>query len=150
MTDGTTNFFGFVTRGVLQGCPLSGLLFAWVIQPMLWAIEALIDRPRLAVSRACADDLGAVLADFRTLPLLELFETMATVSGLHLKPRKCQIVPLWTEFSTHVIGLLRDLLRQFSPAWCDFHIVKVANYLGFWLGPAANLDTQWSLTAQRR
>ena len=38
--------------GILQGCPLSGLLFAWIMNPFLEAMKAMIDDKGLAMTRA--------------------------------------------------------------------------------------------------
>eukprot|EP00972_Heterocapsa_arctica_P071080 10499933-Heterocapsa_arctica.AAC.1 len=51
-TDGTSHRFLFqILSGVVQGCPLSGLLFAVLLDPFLRAISSLIDDKGDAVTR---------------------------------------------------------------------------------------------------
>ena len=42
--EGAAVFFCWIRAGVLQGCPLSGLIFVLVMDPFLSAIQVLIDR----------------------------------------------------------------------------------------------------------
>ncbi len=64
-----------VLCGVLQGCPLSGILFAWAMDPFLEAMRVPIDCRGLAVTRACADDVGATI--LRIQALAEYFRIFA-------------------------------------------------------------------------
>ena len=91
---GSHVFFDMIHAGVLQGCPLSGLLSTWVLEPMLLALEAKCRRD--TVVRACADDIGAATTRFDEVVVLEsLFSRWSRCSNLRLKPIKCNIVPLW-------------------------------------------------------
>ena len=82
---GAESFFCWVAAGVLQGCPLSGLLFTWVVAPLLQAMMVLLERPRLAIIRACADDIGAVMPELRSLMILfDLFLKVEKGAGLRL------------------------------------------------------------------
>ena len=59
-----------IRTGVLQGCPLSGLLLAVCMDPLLRAFESLVGRANLGHIKACADDDAAVLYSLRSLPVL--------------------------------------------------------------------------------
>ena len=66
--DGTV-LFHFLA-GILQGCPLSGLLFTLVANPFFLHICSLIDAASKGISRICADDLCTLLWDRNWLALL--------------------------------------------------------------------------------
>ena len=57
-----------------------------------------------------------------------------------LKGRKCIIIPLSVGFSLHLVSLFRDWLRTFLLQWSDFVLAPCGEYLGFWLGPAVDID----------
>ena len=138
------HFFCWITAGVLQGCPLSGLIFVLIVDPLLRAIAETCDRPKLSMTRACADDIGTVLFNCRVLPLLhDLFYTIELCANLKLKPKKCNIIPLWGAFTLHKATCIRDFIARTVPHWHAFNILACAKYLGFWLGPAATLDMNW-------
>ena len=48
-----------ILRGVLQGCPLSGLLFALAMDPCIRLFGRKVPEPR-GFLRVCADDIAAV------------------------------------------------------------------------------------------
>ncbi len=54
-------------HGVLRGCPLSGLVLFWVINPLLRNMEALVNARGLGVTRTCADHVGAALKSITAL-----------------------------------------------------------------------------------
>eukprot|EP00974_Lingulodinium_polyedra_P047311 4539119-Lingulodinium_polyedra.AAC.1 len=56
-------FISTVLSGVLQGCPLSGLLFVISIDPFLRKMKADIDIQARDRARACAGDIGAVIRE---------------------------------------------------------------------------------------
>ena len=144
--DGCMSFFCFVTRGVLQGCPLSGLIFTWVIEPILRAMEALLEASGRAKIRGCADDIGAVLfySRSRIRILWEVFDLIEQGGGLKLKPRKCVAVPLWCRLSPHAVEIVRNFIRSIAPLWGDFLVQAKAKYLGYWLGPARSASVNWA------
>jgi len=47
---------------VLQGCPLSALLFLFSIDPFLEALAAVIPKQK-GMIRACADDISVTISD---------------------------------------------------------------------------------------
>ena len=111
--------FLFVVRcGVLQGCPLSGTLFAAAADPTLCHFEATCigddGKPR-AVLRACADDLGAAVADIRVMIDFEgAFSTIQRVAHLTLKPKNVGTRPSmnWPTLSRS------SILKNGSPSLC--------------------------------
>eukprot|EP00959_Pyramimonas_sp_CCMP1952_P169899 3549498-Pyramimonas_sp.AAC.1 len=43
-------------------------------------------------------------------------------AGLMLQPRKCVLVPVWTNRIEDVDDAMRDALRTINPAWSQFKI----------------------------
>ena len=142
--NGALRFFCWISAGVLQGCPLSGLIFVLVLDPLLNVFSSRIDSRGLAVTRACADDIGAAIADFKALAEYEKwFSLMSKIAGLCLKPKKCVLIPTASKLSLHLKSRFRDELFKLVPAWGTFVIAECGKYLGFWLGPAASEDMCW-------
>ena len=54
-------FLFWYGSGVLQGCPLSGSLFAIIMNPFLMHFESNIEIKMKDMVRACANDIGMVL-----------------------------------------------------------------------------------------
>ena len=92
--DGTSREGFDITAGIRQGCPLSPLLFALVIDIVLRRIQRLLPD---ATVRAFADDIAIVLPDVEhAMPTLEgIFEDLADIAGLGLHLAKCVLIPLW-------------------------------------------------------
>jgi hypothetical protein len=135
--------------GVLQGCPLSGLIFVLVMDPLLAAMEGLIDKTGLATTRACADDIGSAIRDIRALKIFaNLFKIMARISNLKLKASKCVVVPVASKFSPSLVEVFRDWLRANLVEWALFAILAEGKYLGFMLGPAAG-SSSWKSPLQK-
>ena len=92
-------FLFHVVAGVLQGCPASGLLFAWSVDVFVRLLaEAFdMDRPGAArgCCRACADDIGLVIGKLQSLDAaFPICADAARLANLVLKPPKCNIIPL--------------------------------------------------------
>ena len=97
-----------VCSGVLQGCPLSGTLFAVAMDPILRKICRDLPEQSGACVRACADDIGGVFCEIRALSrIFPSFEAAEVVAGLSLKPIKCVIVPLHAPFSPQVVDTVQ-------------------------------------------
>eukprot|EP00972_Heterocapsa_arctica_P045683 6741317-Heterocapsa_arctica.AAC.1 len=71
--------------GVLQGCPLSGLLFAVSLDPYLRWMKHDIEDAGLGVIRACADDIGASLCG-GILPSAFSFRSFRLLVSLRASP----------------------------------------------------------------
>ncbi|XP_064464937.1 uncharacterized protein LOC135376257 [Ornithodoros turicata] len=78
--------------GIRQGCPLSGLLFNLVVDPIIRRIQGEGKEHRIL---AYADDITALAPDPTTLQTcINLIESMSTKLGLQLNPRKCKTLHL--------------------------------------------------------
>jgi hypothetical protein len=141
---GQVHFLFLILSGVLQGCPLSGMIFAIAIDPFLRYIDASIDLKGLGMTRACADDIAVALASLAGLAdLLPCFTSTENLAGLCLKPKKCIIIPCGKVLTDHLRAEIKRWLAQHLPTWKDFNVQKVGKYLGFLVGPCAG-DAQWT------
>lgn len=85
-----------MTAGALQGCPLSGCVYAVATAPFASEIGAVVDGRLLATTRICADDIGAAVGNVASLTLYHrCCSTMEASAGLEVKPEKCNLVCLW-------------------------------------------------------
>ena len=95
-----------ILSGVLQGCPLSGSIFAVSLDPFLRWMEKDIEATGRGTVRACADDIGAALGALQHLVIIEpIFRAARLAAGLTLKPSKCVIVPLFARCNLHIISV---------------------------------------------
>ena len=124
--------------GVRQGCPASTSLFVIATDPIIRALCLRVPRPGLV--RAYADDIAIVLTNLwkQAQPIASLFQDVAAVSCLKLKPKKCVLMPLW-KFQP---GTFRNLLMEHESRWGGFAISTSGKYLGYWIGPGA-ADSSW-------
>ena len=87
---GVLQYLRHVTCGVLQGCPISTILFNFSVDPLLFMFSEYIVVPSLGHVLACADDFGAVLYRLQSLVYMyHIFNLYGKVSGLKLHPDKC-------------------------------------------------------------
>ena len=134
-------FFTFLFSGVIQGCPLSGSLFAIAMDPILRLMQQKIEARALGHVRACADDIGIVLRSIASLSeLAPIFGLALHATGLDLKPSKCNIVPL-DLMSDSVKQQIMQWLIDHLPHWQTFKVTNCAKYLGFFLGPGASFHS---------
>jgi len=140
--------FSFLA-GVLQGCPLSATLFLFAIDPFLVHFEIALKGKYNGEVRACADDVGLCLGDFRTLKVVfKVFKCAQDFANLILKPVKCNIVPLnqidpLFEDGEKERDYIANWLRNELPQWGKFNVSLSAKYLGFYMGPKA-ADKAWA------
>jgi hypothetical protein len=130
-----------MTRGIRQGCPLSPLIFAVVVDILLRKISGCLGSK--GVTRAFADDTAAVVDDFfNDFPrIAAIFESYGEISGLHLNYSKTIIVPLWME---RELGYdkVKEALTQIGGGWRHVLVQNKAKYLGFFVGPGRD-DSIW-------
>ncbi len=127
-----------INAGIRQGCPLSPLIFAFVVDLVLRRIKTIIPE---AIVRAFADDIAVVLSDVpRDIPLLiKMFAEVARISGLNLNLPKCVCIPLWRGSLLHI---QQDFAQRF-PDWAAMKVDWKGTYLGYVIGPEAR-DLSWS------
>ena len=132
-------FLFSILSGVLQGCPLSGSLFAIVIDLLLHFFKKHVEDSALASCRACEDDIGMALKHMSSIPSnCKWFEEYSIISGLTLKPSKCIIIVL-SSICADVANqeVVKGWLTEFCPSWKDMKICNAAQYLGFFSWPCA-------------
>ena len=124
--------------GIRQGCPLSPLLFAIVVDLFLRRLDTLFPHE---CTRAFADDIAMVLHNFDSSAdlLMSEFRKFGAISGLHLGMSKTILIPLWTFDERSFKGFLRDTF----PAWSTAQVKTCGKYLGFMLGPGKR-DSSWT------
>jgi hypothetical protein len=139
VVEGREFFAYYILSGVIQGCPLSGMLFAMAVDPFLRKMLVETETPLAAVVRACADDVGAALSGIEALVILKpTFDDARRFAGLTLKPRKCVLVPTAQLLNTELASQIKQWLVTHIPEWRDFCVKPVSTYLGFVMGPASN------------
>ena len=135
---GGESYEGFdIGAGIRQGCPLSPLIFALVIDILLRRIQRHIPQ---ATIRASADDIAIVVPDlFKALPILQGISTdMARVGGTELNLPKCVIIPLCLGDTDTV----QQKIIEELPIWASIVVQTKGIYLGFAIGPGA-LESSW-------
>ena len=134
--EGVNKLAFWILSGVLQGCPLSGMLFALVMDPFLRCMKTSMQDRNLGQIRACADDVGAALKNIYVLKLLEpIFQTAAETANLHYKPAKCVVVPTSAVADEKLRACIATWLATHIPAWKAFNVTPSGKYVGFYLGP---------------
>jgi hypothetical protein len=83
-----------ISAGIRQGCPLSPLIFALVIDLVLRRIKR---RLPSALIKAFADDIAIVVNNVgEAMGLLqEIVEELELIAGLGFNRPKCVLIPLW-------------------------------------------------------
>eukprot|EP00959_Pyramimonas_sp_CCMP1952_P431189 9030784-Pyramimonas_sp.AAC.1 len=108
----------WLRSGIIQGCGLSGTLYALSTAPFLVDLGYSLEDAGLGLARACADDIGAVLFEARGLQVL--FRAMRTTrlpTVLCLKVSKCKVTPLHATFDPDLLASTRELLCRLVPDW---------------------------------
>ena len=151
--NGTLVFLFWILSGVLQGCPLSSILFNISLDPFLEcfheffvqsATSTTTSMPVSFTLRACADDIGVALRKLSDLiALASVFSAAELTAGLRLKPPKCVLVIISQPFAADLVCSVKKWLAENIPSWSNFKIASDAKYLGFQLGPTAG-SSQWN------
>ena len=98
---------GNYCTGVLQGCPLSGSLFAVSADPIAHAFGRL-DLKESSCTRLCADDMGTALKNFLPSKAFAfIFNSFKPLTGLALNPQKLVFVILGDGFARMTERLLQ-------------------------------------------
>ena len=74
-------------------------------------MDPFLEAMGLAVTRACADDVGAALLRIEALSEYhKIFTVAEAVAGLILRGKKCTLVPVGGPFRAQLVALVRDWL----------------------------------------
>eukprot|EP00972_Heterocapsa_arctica_P051571 7587157-Heterocapsa_arctica.AAC.1 len=136
--DGVVYLLFRVSAGILQGCPLSGMLFAVAIDPILRRFDVEVCQSGKGIIRACADDIGGALKSLKFLKVTKnICDDFRAISNLHLKPRKCVVIPTGAVLSAGLKKRITRWLEENIPEWSAFSVRDAAKYLGIMMGPKA-------------
>jgi len=140
-------FAFYFLSGILQGCPLSGSLFAISIEPLIRALRKTLHSKfpdgRNGLARACADDIAIAIPSItKLLDIFPLFERIAKAAGLVLQMRKTLFIPTSIEWSESLVSEIRAWISEHIPAWTDVLLQPCGKYLGIYIGPKAG-SYQW-------
>ena len=132
MFAGIFKFAFCAAAGVRQGCPASAIIFVIATDPINMFLRD-VAGPSSLVS-GYADDIAMVLPRLWEFigPIAAAFDTIASVSLLRLKPRKCVLIPLWRDFD---VSEVKVAVGSICHAWTAFNVHSHGVYLGFCVGP---------------
>merc|ERR1712110_647773 len=117
-------FPSIVTKsGIRQGCPLSPLIFAAVVDVLLRRLAVVFPGDPI---KAFADDIGMVVHNFDKVAdrLAVEFLEFGRISNLHLGMPKTVVIPPWKFNRASFHGHLRETF----PFWSQAQIEDCSNY----------------------
>lgn len=129
---------GVPCRGILQGCPASGSLWALLLDPVARALSHAHLEPQGSLT-AFADDLAAAFANvLRGVgPVMEVFMRLPLATGLQLHIPKAKVV---NDSGCTFFDLRRRLLDRLGAHTLD--VVGSVRYHGVPIGPLSSA-TYW-------
>lgn len=133
-----------MSSGVRQGCPLSPVLFAAVMDLLL---RILSKRQReSATIRAFADDVGVVLDDVDAqFPILtQALDEFGSISGMRINVPKTFGIPLWED----TLPEAKSIVASAATEWSCPPLARAGLYLGVMIGPDNHVN-QWDKACGR-
>ena len=120
-------------KGVKQGCPLSPILFNFVMEPLIRAVDSILSGGytignHTIRSLTYADDLCVMTQTTKAMQeVLQAIQTASNWAGLNFNPRKCGTLTLSRSARQFVENFTPTLGGEFLPAlkWEDHY-----KYLG--------------------
>jgi hypothetical protein len=127
--------------------PLSGTLFASIVEPFLAPVSTLLKFPELIW--ACADDLLAIRASMDSVRRLSaIFKLFRYFADLHLKITKCCVIPIGAAPTHHTSDAYRNLMKMRVPDWAAAAVTFSWTYLGVGIGPLAG-SMRWIVAIKK-
>ena len=97
---------------------------------------------RGVVTRACVDDVGAVIRALKTLKRYGVvFSWAGSAANRWSSDTKMVLVPLGEPFSPELVLRVEDWLTKNVPCFANAKIAPSGKYLGFFLGPTGGTET---------
>ena len=129
-----------VTSGVGQGCTSASTLFVIGAEPIIRAIQGIIDVSKHETLVAFADDLALCLASGgQVLRLGDLLFLVRSASALSLQPQKSQLVPIG--FSVRYPEDVRCDEMFANTEWKEAQFLAAATITGVLVGPGATSES---------
>ena len=143
-------------RGVRQGCPASGFLFAMAFDPIFrWLQESIVPRNLdnldfwQPAQCAYADDLAVASSSFWGLmfALAPAFRSVDCITGLNLNYREC----CWVQYGNEEHTSLRTWISENCEEFREMQIVRHASWNHDWprWTPSSLDGTQEKMRATR-
>ena len=129
--------------GIRQGCPLSPLLFAAIVDPFLRLLQRKLPGQLIC---AYADDTAAVVRDVQTAAptLTREFRRFARVANVVLNVPKTVCIPLWTTTMENV----RSKLVSIDASSEQVQVAATGKYLGYFTGPGKGQQSWYGAGAK--
>ena len=132
-----------IESGILQGCPLSGSLFALALDTFIRMYNAELPGQMM---KAFADDMATVLDRLGLLPrVYRCYSLLEKATGLAVKPTKSVFILLGvnTNDATDEVQRAQNFVRKFVPEWSGVKFAWVGKYLGFNIGQRGGTCSSW-------